>query len=355
MNRKLLSSILIALILSTAIILPSNAAQVNDEPEKSGVIYFDSGDWNSKTVLFYIWDSTTGEFATNNMGWIDSNTWGSREKLSGIPTTNREGIFQSYEIDFSGREKDALYVIFHDPDRDVQTFDCILNSSAIGHTVQRNGVIYETPEDSTKKAEGVVFDGGEGLGVAKLITSTGKIQGDIIQPDAKGEEIVANYILKFLHGYDSITLEPAVTVESVANAIAEFNTNADDVWKVYTSFEYDFENAYRYNYDEYTAKEVIRPSGYNPDDYYDNKTIFVVKGDYGNIDGDDKITSSDALKILRASVNLETLSDSEKYLADVDGDRKITSNDSLEVLRYSVGLPAQSKTGIYVNMTVHKF
>ena len=58
---------------------------------------------------------------------------------------------------------------------------------------------------------------------------------------------------------------------------------------------------------------------------------------YGNIDGDEKVTSADALKVLRASVKLETLTKEQEYFADVNGDSKVDSADSLAVLRYSVG------------------
>lgn len=56
----------------------------------------------------------------------------------------------------------------------------------------------------------------------------------------------------------------------------------------------------------------------------------VIKGD---VDGDGKVTASDARLILRASVGLETL-DLER--ADVDGDGKITSADAREALRTAV-------------------
>lgn len=59
---------------------------------------------------------------------------------------------------------------------------------------------------------------------------------------------------------------------------------------------------------------------------------------YGDLDGDNKITSADALLILRASVKLENLNSKQSKLADVNKDGSVDSVDSLEVLRYSVGL-----------------
>lgn len=58
----------------------------------------------------------------------------------------------------------------------------------------------------------------------------------------------------------------------------------------------------------------------------------------GDMDGSGDITSADARIILRASVNLETLSAELKKLADVDGNGKIDASDARIILRMSVGL-----------------
>ncbi len=60
---------------------------------------------------------------------------------------------------------------------------------------------------------------------------------------------------------------------------------------------------------------------------------------------DEIITSVDSLYILRQSVSIEQLTDSQKFYADVDGDGTITSADALEVLRASVGLPTIGNIG----------
>ena len=76
-----------------------------------------------------------------------------------------------------------------------------------------------------------------------------------------------------------------------------------------------------------------------------NSTPSEDKKIYGDVDGDGKITSADSLMILRASVNLVTLTAEQKKLADVDEDNSITSADALEVLRTSVKLATTSKAG----------
>lgn len=58
----------------------------------------------------------------------------------------------------------------------------------------------------------------------------------------------------------------------------------------------------------------------------------------GDVDGDEKITANDSLKILRASVELDTLNDYELPAADADADNSLTSVDALIVLRASVNI-----------------
>ena len=77
----------------------------------------------------------------------------------------------------------------------------------------------------------------------------------------------------------------------------------------------------------------------NPKTPQPTKTLY-----HGNIDGDDKITAADALKVLRASVKLEELTEEQAYFADVNGDNKIDSSDSLSILRYSVGFKDKGLT-----------
>lgn len=59
---------------------------------------------------------------------------------------------------------------------------------------------------------------------------------------------------------------------------------------------------------------------------------------YGDTNGDNLITSSDALDILRNSAGLSVFTDAQNAQADVDGDKAVTSGDALLVLRHSVGL-----------------
>ncbi len=60
-------------------------------------------------------------------------------------------------------------------------------------------------------------------------------------------------------------------------------------------------------------------------------------GVMGDITNDGKINSTDALMVLKYSVELITLTDAQKVLADVYKDGKINSSDALQILNYSVG------------------
>lgn len=57
---------------------------------------------------------------------------------------------------------------------------------------------------------------------------------------------------------------------------------------------------------------------------------------YGDLNGDSKINSIDALIILRHNVQIETLPEERIDIADVNGDGKINSMDALEVLMVAV-------------------
>lgn len=58
----------------------------------------------------------------------------------------------------------------------------------------------------------------------------------------------------------------------------------------------------------------------------------------GDISGDNKINSNDALFVLQAATGKLTLTEAQKELADVNKDTKINSSDALAILQYATGL-----------------
>lgn len=63
----------------------------------------------------------------------------------------------------------------------------------------------------------------------------------------------------------------------------------------------------------------------------------VFAADLGDVNGDRKINSSDALMVLQYSTRMIELNSTQKTAADVNGDGKINSSDALEILKYSIG------------------
>ncbi len=61
----------------------------------------------------------------------------------------------------------------------------------------------------------------------------------------------------------------------------------------------------------------------------------------GDVTGDGKVNSTDALRVLQYSVG--TIKDIDKSVADMNNDGKINSTDALAILRISVGLTDNSK------------
>ena len=69
----------------------------------------------------------------------------------------------------------------------------------------------------------------------------------------------------------------------------------------------------------------------------------------GDINNDGIIDSTDALGILRISVGIDVLSDTEKRYGDTNGDGAIDSGDALTALRFSVGFKDNDRIGSIIN------
>ena len=115
----------------------------------------------------------------------------------------------------------------------------------------------------------------------------------------------------------------------------------NDVYKYFLRGTSDFtthDAALEFKSYDFTKVYPIAADNYNIPADKTTKTAII-----GDVDWDGKLTSADSLKVLRVSVKLETLKDSEFQLADVDESKAITSADSLEILRCSVNLPSSFK------------
>ncbi len=67
-------------------------------------------------------------------------------------------------------------------------------------------------------------------------------------------------------------------------------------------------------------------------------TVQESAGLLGDVNGDEKINSTDAVWVLQHAVGLRTLTDAQKSLADVNKDGNINSTDAVWILQRSVGL-----------------
>lgn len=319
-----------ALLTASTLAVAASAAEVEKETSTGtkGTIFFDTGDWNSTKLQFYIWDDTNGMKATKS-GWIDGNPWGSQKKLGGTlredlsgKDGNKGNVFESYEMELDPTH--IYFVIFNDPDHG-QTFDCCLSVDALGDTAYRTGNMLENPVDSEKTAEEAAFKT-SGLGSKLCLTSSGKLQGSTIPVGTNCPGEVATFIFKYLGQKEKISGEDIVTEDIVKKAIEAFGTTADDVWAEYQKHEGEE------NYQADAAKAVLGLSG------SENPNPQPIGSALGDVDSDGVITSSDSLSILRVSVGLDSYSEEQTKLADVDADGEITSGDAFFVLRRSVGL-----------------
>lgn len=71
---------------------------------------------------------------------------------------------------------------------------------------------------------------------------------------------------------------------------------------------------------------------------FDPYPLEIIELIFGDVDIDGAVTASDARLVLRASVELEELTDTQVYLGDVDENGVITAADARMILRCSVGL-----------------
>ena len=90
----------------------------------------------------------------------------------------------------------------------------------------------------------------------------------------------------------------------------------------------------KYWFDEQNSNKSIGNDWYS---YMSKKGYNVPRLLKGDVDGDGKVTSTDARIALQAAVGKVELDEREKITADVDGDGKVTSSDARSILKNTVG------------------
>lgn len=313
MNKKFISIAMAMILAVSTSAIAASAAEVEVEPSgNTGTIFFDSGDWNSSKIYFYIWDTTDNTYCTKN-GWVDTNPWGSK-KIAGTAVEGEDGKFESYEIEF--KDDHDLYVIFFDPNSSAQTYDCVLNSSAMGDTAYMTGNVIENPVDSEKTCIEARFQNAD-CGPKLAITSSGNIVGEYITPNMDCPKQVADFVYKYLGQQEKITGADIVTEETVANAISAFQTTADDVWAKFQSFEG------QEGYEEYAnkvdgAKSMIKPTSAEETDTEAADTDSATNSDDDDDDDTTNNTSSKSSTTNTTSKSSTTTSKSTTTTSAVD-------------------------------------
>ena len=212
----------------------------------AGSIYFDASKWGSSRIQFYIYDvtETPTKFATKD-GWVEDDPWGS-DKIEGFDCGN--GRFSSFDLKIP--DDHEIYVIFCDPDTGSCTYECVLTVDAVNDTAEITDKIETAPSDDPQIRHAKFI--GSKLSTRLGITSTGEITGETIHPCSDRANDVAKFILNCLGKTNKSSAE-VVTAETAANAIAAFDTNAENVWAKYQTFSGDE----RYN--ETGARAVLFP------------------------------------------------------------------------------------------------
>lgn len=86
----------------------------------------------------------------------------------------------------------------------------------------------------------------------------------------------------------------------------------------------------RYWFDETNGNRSIGNDWYT---FFAAKGYVVTPPVSGDVDGDGKVTTTDARIVLQAAAGKETLDERQKVSADVDGDGEVTTTDAREILK----------------------
>ena len=165
-TRKLISALLSALLLCSAAVVLFSAADTaavqksREENSAKGSFFFDlCGSWDpNDRISFYVWakKDNKGTRYFYNGGWKENDTWSSK-KTYGIPVEGKDGLIESYEIEFvDGWE---YGVIFCDVSTGAQTKnDFAITKDIIGKTVYLYDEKISAPHDGVRNDYIATFD-----------------------------------------------------------------------------------------------------------------------------------------------------------------------------------------------------
>jgi hypothetical protein len=120
----------------------------------------------------------------------------------------------------------------------------------------------------------------------------------------------------------------------------------------------DSEGEYSAFYEGFTllGNYTIIISAENPDGDAEPTTTVITKSSSslikGDVNGDGKIGSNDAIMVLRIVAGLQEPTEYQKQAGDMNGDGKLSSNDAILILRRAAGLPAPGRNASRKPITI---
>lgn len=120
---------------------------------------------------------------------------------------------------------------------------------------------------------------------------------------------------------------------SMNKAVFNYSTGEYSAPATRRLYAQNFEGMYNYTVDWFESRAAWLSS-----QFYDDYKKNLVSGTLGDVNGDGAADSNDALAIMRASLEIESIPEAYISCADINGDGTIDTTDALAVLRYAVGI-----------------
>ena len=198
-------------------------AEASSEVGAGNVIKFDvkNSGWNNvKSVFCHIWKADgTGTWPA----WQSKKEKCDYDESTGIAT---------YDLSKTGNDIKSsdgkIYCVIFSANTNMQTYDTIMSGACIGDTLTASTTEkYENPQDSAKSAIPAFWTNNKDCGPAKVVTSTGKVQGTALADGTSDLTIAADFFISYFADsdkmakaqsvIDTLKVSPTAVMEVVAN------------------------------------------------------------------------------------------------------------------------------------------
>ena len=293
-----------------------------DKPDTGEkVIKFDvkNSGWNNvKTVFCHIWKAD------------GTGTWpGWQSKKEKCDYTASTGI-ATYDLSKTGNDiktsDGKLYCVIFSTNTGMQTYDVIMSGACIGDTLTASTTeVYENPQDSAKSAIPAFWTNNKDCGPAKVVTSSGKVQGTALAEGTTDVTIAADFFISYYADYskmekaqsviDTLNVSPTAVMEVVAAkeaAAVESGSKRQD----FVDKEMSYIKKILSELNDPTAEDIIT----------------------GDVNGDGTVDISDATMIQKVVAGSTTFTSDQMSAADVDNDGYISVIDVTLIQKYAAGV-----------------